>query len=135
MSYVLSVIYPPVAPAAYGRAETFQPASYKVLAASLVQAVLIRTPVVLGKGVLTQLERELEDAPTGTEIKNVESGLTFRIDDVDTPPNACPCCGRLVRPEDAMFAGDKGTLCDGCYPYGLAGPVCLPANSAHTEEP
>lgn len=133
MNYVLSVVRPPVAPAAYGTAELYEPMTHKQYTADLAGDLLI------GMRVRTLEARTftiaLANEPTGTEHAHTGTGLTFRIDPADIPPNVCPCCARLVKPEDGMFAGMDDTLCDGCYTWHRTTPQCLPANTAHTEEP
>lgn len=135
MSYVLSVIHPPVTPAAFGKAEVWPPVGDPSYAAETVVTVLLNAPyhptITEAREFAHALKRELP----GTQRCHTQTGLTFRIDPADTPPNACPCCGRLVAPEDAMFAGEDDTLCDGCYTWYRTTPQCLPANTAHTEEP
>ena len=136
MSYVLSVIHPPIAPAAHGKAVVMREEVIEIQhAADTAGDVLIRmdVPVLAARAFGNEL------AQLGTAALKVHqpTGFAFRIDQAETPPNACPCCGRLVAPEDAMFAGDKDTTCDGCYPYAreFAGPACLPRNTAHEEDP
>lgn len=133
MSYVLSVIRPPVAPAAFGEATVTEEVIEVQHAGDVAGDILIRmdVPVMAARRFGNDL------AQLGTAVVKVHeaSGWGFRIDPADTPPNSCPCCGRLVAPEDAMFAGEDDTLCDGCYTWHRTTPQCLPTNTAHTEEP
>lgn len=133
MSYVLSVIHPPVAPAAFGKATLTEAVSEVQHAGDVAGDILIRmdVPVMAAR----QFGNDLARLGTAVIKTHEPSGFGFRIDPADTPPNACPCCGRLVAPEDAMFAGEDDTLCDGCYTWARTTPQCLPANTAHTEEP
>lgn len=135
MSYVLSIVHPPVAPAAYGKAVVHAPApmaeTFDQVSAFMTEHFGSLGPVNLPGS----LAYQLVNTPTGTAVYDPATSCTFRIDPADTPPNVCPCCGRLVVPEDAMFAGEDDTLCDGCYTWHRTTPQCLPANTAHTEEP
>lgn len=92
---------------------------------------------VFGQALLTEYTRANsalpEGHPLGAELVH-ESGHTYRIDDSGFPPNICPCCSALVRPDASLYAGDDDTYCDGCYPYARETPQCLPANSAHPDE-
>jgi hypothetical protein len=133
VSYVLSVIQPPVAPAAFGQATVSEPVIGEQHAADAAGDVLIDMGVrtLEARSFSIALAHEL----TGTLRTHTGTAVSFRIDSASTPPNVCPCCGRLVAPEDAMFAGEDDTLCDGCYTWHRTTPQCLPANTAHTEEP
>jgi hypothetical protein len=134
MHYVLSMVHPPENGAAFGKATVFEPTPLKETAA-FEAARLLGDIVELDLVPLAVFSHQLKVKNTGTDILHEESGVTFRIDPADTPPNRCPCCGRLVKPEDSAFAGEDDTLCDGCYPWHRTTPQCLPENSAHTEEP
>lgn len=132
MSYVLSVIRPPVEPAAFGQADVSDPVALVQHAADIAGDSLI------GEGVGTLEARDFGNALAhelvGTERTHTGTGVTFRIDPADNPPNVCPCCGRLSRPGEHAFAGLEDALCLGCYTYSGV-TQCLPTNSAHTEEP
>lgn len=131
MSYVLSIIQPPEGGAAYGKALVSVPRSDRELVALFAVAQLTLEGVPRTDAALFALGLLEESERLGTEVTHTGTGLTFRIDDADTPPNVCPCCSRLVKPEDAMFAGMDDTLCDGCYTWHRTTPQCLPANTAH----
>lgn len=133
MSYVLAIVMPPVAPAAFGQATITEEVISADHAADVAGDVLIRmeVPTMTAR----RFGTELAQLGTGTTKQHPGTGVSFRIDPASTPPNVCPCCGRLVAPEDAMFAGEDDTLCDGCYTWHRTTPQCLPANTAHTEEP
>jgi hypothetical protein len=77
------------------------------------------------------LGRSLLAAP-GTEITHEPSGLVFRIDPQEFPPNVCPCCSALVRPGDHAMAGTEDAYCLGCFTWSRTAPQCLPANTAHS---
>lgn len=132
--YVLSIIAPPIGLAAYGRAVVSSPALHRGWAVRAPGRLIMQDFGCLQSDA-DALTNAMRTLPDGTPCTDVATGLTFRIDSADTPPNACPCCRRLVAPADALFAGEDDTLCDGCYPWHRTTPQCLPAHSAHIKEP
>lgn len=129
--FVLSYVLPPVDGAAFGKAEVCAMVSEKQQAADVAGNLLIL------RGVYTLAARRfcnnnLMDADTGTDVKHNATGITFRIDPVDRSPNACPCCGRLVKWTDHTYAGSHDAYCLGCFTWDRNVPGCLPENSAHS---
>lgn len=135
MSYVLSVIHPPVAPAAHGKAVIMQEEVIEIQhAGDAAGDVLIRmdVPVMVARMFGNHLAR----IGTGVTETHQLSGFAFRVDPADNAPHPCPCCERLVLPEDHAYAGHDDALCTGCFSWGPPQiPQCHPANTAHTEEP
>jgi len=133
VSYVLSVIMPPVAPAAFGQAIVTEPVIGEQYAADAAGDVLI------DMGVRTLEARTfgiyLAGADVGTNVTHRPSALVFRIDPADQAPHPCPCCGRLVLPEDHADAHLDDAYCLGCFTWDRNVPACQPGLTAHTEEP
>jgi hypothetical protein len=137
MNYVLSVIHPPVPPAAYGRAVTPAQDPFTSLGSAVKLVVWVLSTERPGTATLGDAKvigRELMDAP-GREFRHAESGLTFRIDPADDAPHPCPCCERLVLPGDHALAHHEDALCEGCYTWARGVTACQPGRTAHTEEP
>jgi len=82
MSYVLSVIHPPIAPAAFGKADV----SEEVI--EVQHAADIAGDSLIGKGVPTLAARsfanDLAQAGPGVPRTHEPTGLTFRIDPANT---------------------------------------------------
>lgn len=133
MSYVLSVIHPPVAPAAFGQATITEEVISADHAADVAGDVLIRmeVPTMAAR----RFGTELAQLGTGTAKQHPGTGVSFRIDPADEAPHPCPCCGRLVLPTDHADAAMEDAYCTGCFTWERNVPQCLPANTAHTEEP
>lgn len=131
--YVLSIVRPPVAPAAFGQATVLDPVPYLARAAKTqAQRVLVDAGVPAEEASEFGLTLSMRDL--GTEWTHTGTGLTFRIDPEDRAPNACPCCGRLVNWQDHALAGSDDAYCLGCFTWERGMTPCLPENSAHTEE-
>lgn len=132
MSYVLSVIHPPVDGAAFGVSSVLEGVSMRQYAADGAGAALIELGVrtLEAREFANMLAREL----LGTECMHGGTGLTFRIDDASSPPNVCPCCSRLVKPGDHADAGMEDAYCLGCFTWNRGDVQCLPANTAHPVE-
>lgn len=133
MSYVLSVIHPPVAPAAYGKAVVLEPAPTKEALQSRVEYVLV-SEAAMDKGIAMAHGLTVLSGDPGWET-TTGSGFILRYDDADSAPHPCPCCGRLVLPTDHADAGMEDAYCLGCFTWSRDNIQCLPANTAHTEEP
>lgn len=140
--YVLSVIRPPVAPAAFGRATVFPAVPYVATAAKRQARHVLETETGLSHEASGRFGIRLALAETGTLVPHKPSGYTFRIDEADSAPHPCPCghgeddpCGRLVMPSDHAYAHDPEAYCLGCFTWDRNTTQCLPANTAHTEEP
>lgn len=133
MGYVLSVIHPPVAPAAFGNAVVLDPVGTKEALQRRVEYVLM-TEAGADKGSAMAFGLTVTTSNPGWEIAEGSSGLVFRFDPADDAPHPCPCCGRLVLPTDHAYAHDPDAYCLGCWADSV-NPGCLPANTAHTEAP
>lgn len=139
MSYVLSVIHPPTAPAAFGQARVVGKAVTPELAADmLVRSV--STEAQIPEDDRPEIARKLLSArmPSGWSLYLTgpgREGWRLRVDHADNAPHPCPCCERLVLPEDHADAHLDDAYCLGCFTWKRDVPGCLPANSAHTEEP
>ena len=129
--FVMSYVLPPANGATFGKAEVCEMVSEKQQAADVAGNLLILrdVPTLAARRFCND---NLAHADTGTDVKHAATGITFRIDHVDRAPNACPCCGRLVKWPDNPFAGSDDAYCDGCYTWDRNTPQCLPENSCHT---
>lgn len=132
--YVLSVVHPPIGLAAYGRAVVSSPALHRGWAVR-APGRLIMQDFGCSQSDADALTNAMRTLPDGTPCTDVATGLTFRIDLADSAPHPCPCCDRLVLPTNHAYAADEDTYCDGCFTWSHNIPACLPANTAHTEEP
>lgn len=127
--FVLSYILPPEGGAKYGKA-TVQDFQHPAHAAAAARDVLIARGVERSEAARFSLT--LARKNTGTDWVHTGTGLTFRIDPDDRQPNACPCCGRLVKFDDHAFAGSDDAYCLGCYTWGDDSKIsCDPNHSAH----
>lgn len=131
--FVLSYVLPPEEGAAFGKATVFEPVPYLARAAK-TQTVQVLTQAGVPRDEARKFGLSLTLTPTGEHLTHKGTGLVFRIDPADNPPNVCPCCGRLVKPGDHASAGDPDAYCLGCFTWQRNVPACLPENSAHTEE-
>ena len=129
--FVLSYVLPPVEGAAFGKATVFEPVTTLEAVHRHVLWVLRmehQVPARKAAEFATALTHEL----ISTARVHTGTGIVFRIDPEDNPPNVCPCCGRLVKPGDHAFAGDSDAYCDGCYTWNDASKIsCGPHHSAH----
>jgi hypothetical protein len=125
-SYVLSYVRPD------RTAVVLDPVPYVARAAKR-QAVHILTDAGIPQEEARRFGLMLTLAAPGTEITHEPSGLVFRIDPAEFPPNVCPCCRALVRPGDHAMAGSEDAYCLGCFTWSRNTPQCLPANTAHPE--
>lgn len=115
-------------------ATVMNPVVHPVHAAIAAAHILKAAPYLTGmRDDARQFALSLAREPLGTELTHTPSGVTFRIDDADTPPNVCPCCSALVRPGDHAEAGMEDAYCLGCFTWQRDVPQCLPANTAHPE--
>jgi hypothetical protein len=131
--FVLSYVLPPEGGAAYGKAEVCEVVTEQQQAADVAGNLLILrdVPTLAARRFCND---NLAHADTGTDVKHAATGITFRIDPENRAPNACPCCGRLVKWGDHAFAGSDDAYCDGCYTWDRNVPGCLPENTAHTAD-
>lgn len=145
MSYVLSVIHPPTAPATFGKAVVHPPMTNVVDASNAAFRIMVaqaRPGVTWGTADRYRAVLVSAAVREGCGAVTVPSGWTFRIDPADNAPHPCPCgqrgednpCGRLVLPTDHAYAEFEDAYCLGCW-ADTVNPGCLPANTAHTEEP
>jgi hypothetical protein len=142
VSYVLSVIHPPEAPAAYGKAEVFEPVAVRIMGYGRVLRIAASYGLLPTHEASDMLTEVLSSMRPGEEWVHDPTGLTFRIDPADNAPHPCPCgedednpCGRLVLPTDHAYADQDDAYCGGCFTWNRGAVACLPANTAHTEEP
>lgn len=128
--YVLSYVMPPIDGARHGKATVSEVVTQRQFAADIAGDKLIsmgESTMVARRFALSLAERD-----TGTEWVHPRTGIIFRIDTTDAPPNACECCGRLVKPGGHAFAGTEDAHCDGCYTWGDDSKIsCSPHHTAH----
>lgn len=135
--FVLSIVVPPEAPAAFGKSHTMPPQpmteTFDQVSAFMAEHFRSSIPVNL-PGSLAYL---LVNTAVGTNVYDPATGATFRLDHARSAPHVCPCdnCGRLVFPSDHAFAHFEDALCKGCFTWQRGMTQCLPMNSGHTEEP
>lgn len=130
--FVLSIVLPPEEGAAFGESMVFDPVHQLGLVPVAGSAFLFRRPEIIDRESARMALAMVTHAPLTTEV--MHKGVTFRIDPAEYPPNVCPCCGRLVKPDDHAFAGTPDAYCLGCFTWKRGVDACLPENSAHTEE-
>lgn len=135
MSYVLSVIHPPVAPAAFGRAVVLDPVAYHATAAKRQARYVLEMEGGVSREESGEFGIKLVLAQHGTPVTHKPTGFTFRIDPADEAPHPCPCCGRLVLPTDHAEAAMDDAYCLGCFTWDSKISGCWPDRTAHTEEP
>lgn len=130
--FVLSAICPPEGEAGFGKAEVLEEDPFTSLGSEVERliGVFSRKFSTATFNESRDIARGLVDAP-GREIKHGDTGLTFRIDPTDKAPHACPCCGRLVLPEDHAYADAEDAYCTGCFTWDRKVEACLPENTAH----
>lgn len=133
MSYVLTFTRPPRPGAAFGPAKVYPGEQQKAQAAQRARGSLLRRGV--DNEAASVLAVRLLDEPLGTEITDTRTGHIYRIDGAESAPHLCPCCRRMVLPTDHAYADADDAYCLGCFTWRRDVPQCLPANSAHTEEP
>lgn len=131
--YVLSIVRPPENGAAFGKAWIL-PGTGAVWTTARAAGNVLHHGHLVGEADTAAFVTDLENAPVGTPRTHTPTGLTFRIDPADNPPNVCPCCGRLVKPGDHAFAGQEDALCTGCYTWDDS-TQCLSENTAHADRP
>lgn len=130
--FVLSYVLPPADGAAFGKATVFDPLPERKNLHTLAYRALTRSNPHMDLGMASRYAEQIMRKDTGTECVEASTGITFRIDHEDRAPNACPCCGRLVKWGDHVFAGSDDAYCLGCYTWDRNTPQCLPENSAHS---
>lgn len=154
MTFILSIIEEPVGDAAFGRADVERLPLDRHTARNRVYKHLYEldpnAPQTPDEGRVWKhdktawafAERMLTAQP-GEELTEPRTGLTFRLDDPENAPHACPCgrlrdqeegtnvrCGRLVLPGDHAYAEDPDAYCTGCWGDTI-NPGCLPKGTAH----
>jgi hypothetical protein len=139
VSYVLSVIHPPIEPAAFGKAEVYTelPTLYRVAveAYDVLREWASDQEYPPSDLVLSHFVEDLSRTPLGQTYEHKGWGIAMRRDAADQAPHPCPCCGRLVLPTDHAYAHLDDAFCLGCFTWSRSMTACLPANTAHTEEP
>jgi hypothetical protein len=130
--YVLVFTLPPVNGAAFGKAAVFDPCPERRNLHTLAYRALRKHNPHMDMGTASRYAEQITRKDTGTECVETSTGITFRIDTEDKAPNACPCCGRLVKWGDHAFAGSDDAYCDGCYTWGDDAKIsCDPNHTAH----
>ena len=127
--FVLSYVMPPVDGAGYGKATVSDPIAPREVAFNLVLAALPGTEVGETRDFF---QRKLWQKPWSQLITHEGSGIQFRLDDMQSAPNVCPCCGRLVLFGDHALAGSDDAYCLGCFTWERGMEPCLPENTAHS---
>lgn len=127
MQYVLSVIHPDKT------AVVLDPVGHPAALVRRVAYILSTPPYTVTSEEARRFGLTLTRKPLATEWVNTETGFIFRIDGSKYPPNVCPCCKALVRPDDHEAAGQEDALCLGCFTWKRGVPQCLPENTAHPE--
>lgn len=142
MGYVLSVIHPPVAPAAFGKAVVSPGMPSHAFAVEYAVQPLMGAGLSYDEATRFAGEVWLGAETTGQVIRHEPTGIEFRIDPADQAPHPCPCgedddnpCRRLVLPTDHAYAHDEDAYCLGCYTWSRDVKQCLPVNTGHTEAP
>lgn len=128
--FVLSYVLPPTEGAAFGKAKVFAGIATKRQAIDRIVNMLESSGVHQDRA--QRFGFEMERLDTGSFLALESDGRTFCIDHEDRAPNACPCCGRLVKWGDHAFAGSPDAYCLGCFTWDRNVPGCLPENSAHS---
>jgi hypothetical protein len=143
MSYVLTVIHPPVNGAAFGKAVVLDPVPYHATAAKRQARYVLETEGGATHEESGDFGMKLVLAEVGRLVTHEPSGLTFRIDPADSAPHPCPCgneedgeniCRRLVLPTDHAYADAEDAYCLGCFTWSRDVEACLPENTAHAAE-
>jgi hypothetical protein len=144
MSYVLTVIHPPVNGAAYGKAEVHGPFPFKVPLSTEIRRLIRAHGTRATTSQIISFSMHVVGEPDGTECTLSRGALTFRIDPAAQAPHPCPCgnedgdtpegCGRLVLPGDHAYADAEDALCRGCFTWNRGDVQCLPENTAHPAE-
>ncbi|MBD3004607.1 hypothetical protein [Streptomyces sp. 5-10] len=127
--FVLSVVKPPEGEAKYGKAEVCEPVAERGKLFTQVYWALRERNGWMHPEVANKHAEGVYLIDTGSTVTC--EGLTFRIDKAENAPHACPCCGRLVLPDDHSFAAPRDADCLGCFTWEVDAPAHLPQNSAH----
>ena len=128
--YTLFAIRPAQTGAAYGKATVSEPVSTKKELQEAIERILM-TETGADKIDAMCFGLTVLSADPGWEIEHT-SGLVFRFDVAPDTPNACGCCGRLVKLSDHAFAGTEDAYCTGCYLWGDTDKIgCDPKRTAH----
>lgn len=131
--FVLSVVHPPEGGAKFGRAVTLNPVRAVTRAAKEQAVYLLVTEGGLPDDDAWEFGSILSKTTPGTLLTDELSGLSFRIDSADDAPHPCPCCDRLVLPDDHAYASIEDAFCLGCFKWKRGMEPCLPEDSAHSE--
>lgn len=129
MTYVLSVVFPPVDGAKHGKAAVMEPVTQLQYAGDVAGDKLIASEIPTLEA--RAFGNELARLGTGVNVLHKETGLTFRVEPVRAAPHPCPCCGGLVLVDDHAYAHDEDAYCLGCFTWDRNVSPCLPGNSAH----
>ncbi len=129
MSYVVSLVHPPVGGAAFGKSAVDYVPTLGLVATATYRLITRESPFVSLSDART-LAQITAQVDLSTDIEHV-SGLTVRCDPQDEAPHPCWCCERLVLPTDHALAGEEDALCTGCYTWARGEDQCLHEHSAH----
>lgn len=136
MRFILSAIRPPEGETKYGKAVTPGRDPFESVAGATKAVTWVlanRTPGSVVPSVARGIAQEVMESP-GREFRHAATGLTFRVDPEGEAPHPCPCCERLVMPDDHAYAGAEDAYCLGCFTWSRDIEACLPENSAHIVE-
>lgn len=131
--YVISYVQPPKDGAAFGKATVSDPLPERQNLHTVAYWALRKCDPCMHPDVVNRYAKQIMRKDLGVESVEASTGLIFRIDDADNPPNVCPCCGRLNKPGEDAFAGVEDAYCLGCFTWKRGMTACLPANTAHSE--
>lgn len=129
--FVLSYVMSPKDGAKYGKATVHEPVRHVAHCAKAAELVLRQHAPHLSEGTARRYALQFSrDHLTGTDWVETSTGIIFRIDPEERMPNACGCCGRLVKHGEDTYPGTS--YCDGCYTRHDDTKIeCSPHNTAH----
>ncbi|MCP9209570.1 hypothetical protein [Streptomyces cucumeris] len=131
MSFVLSVIQPPEGEARYGKATVSTPVPERKNLHTIAYWAMRKHSPHMHPDEISRYAGQIANKKTGEVAVEASTGLAFRVDEEEDAPHACPCCERLVLPEDHAHASAEDAYCLGCFTWDRNTEQCLPGNSAH----